>query len=457
MHFSSFKKHWKHTTKNNKLRIKDFPFLPPSQKKKDWKGDVLNMSYTWFIARRLYRQGGGKHRASRTAITIATAGVALGLAIMIIAISVVLGFKREIQQKVTGIGSHIQVLNYQSAYNPEAQPIVVGDSLYKAISAIPEVRNVQRFCVKMGMLKTDESFQGVTFRGIDEDYDLTFLRQSLVEGEIDTAFSARKSSGRLVVSQKIARQLHLSVGSRVYAYFFDQTLRARRFSVVAIYATNMSEYDGRIVFCDFKTVHQLLGVAEDQSSGAEVNLFDLEQLPQASQQVVDIVGRRQDAYGAYYAAPTIKDLYPSIFSWLDLLDLNVIVILVLMLAVAGFTTISGLLIIILERTQFIGVMKAMGASNTSLRHLFIYYAVFIVGQGMLFGNLLGIGLCLLQQNYGLVHIDASTYYVSVVPIQISWMWVLIVNVGTFVLSTMALILPSYLVSRINPTRSIRFE
>ena len=415
------------------------------------------MQFTWFMARRLYRQGGGDRRASRTAIVIATAGVALGLAIMIIAISVVLGFKGEVQRKVTGIGSHIRVVNYRSAYNPEALPIVVSDSLVSAISAIPEVHNVQRFCVKMGMLKTEESFQGVSFWGIDEDYDLTFLRQNLVEGKIDSAFSSRESSGRLVVSQKIARQLHLAVGSRVYAYFFDQNLRARRFTVVAIYATNLSEYDARLVFCDFKTVHQLMGLAPDQSSGAEVNLYGLEQLEQASQQVTQVVGRRQDHYGAYYAAPTIKDLFPNIFSWLDLLDLNVIVILVLMLAVAGFTTISGLLIIILERTQFIGVMKAMGASNTSLRHLFIYYAIFIVGRGMLVGNLLGIGLCLIQQHFGLVHIDASTYYVSVVPIQISWMWVLIVNVGTFLLSTLALILPSYLVSRIHPARSIRFE
>lgn len=409
------------------------------------------------MARRLYRQGGGSRRASRTAIVIATAGVALGLAIMIIAISVVLGFKGEVQRKVTGIGSHIQVVNYRSAYNPEALPIAIGDSLVEAISAIPEVRNVQRFCVKMGMLKTDESFQGVSFRGIDEDYDLTFLRENLVEGQIDSAFSSRESSGRLVVSQKIARQLHLAVGSRVYAYFFDQNLRARRFTVVAIYATNLSEYDARLVFCDFKTVHQLMGLAPDQSSGAEVNLVDLEHLEQASPQVTRIVARIQDPYGFNYAAPTIKDLYPNIFSWLDLLDLNVIVILVLMLAVAGFTTISGLLIIILERTQFIGVMKAMGASNASLRHLFIYYALFIVGRGMLVGNILGIGLCQLQQRFGFVHLDATTYYVPVVPIHISWLWVLVVNVGTFLLSTLALILPSYLVSRIHPALSIRFE
>ena len=409
------------------------------------------------MARRLYRQGGGSRRASRLAISIATAGVAIGLAIMILSISVVLGFKAQVQDKVVGIGSHIQVLNYQSLYNTESQPIVIDDSLVKALKQVPQVVHVQRFCLKTGMLKTDESFQGVAFRGIDEDYDLTFLCNSLVEGSIDEPFSATKSTGRLVISQRIAKQLHLTVGSKVYAYFFDQTLRARRFTVTAIYATHMSEYDTRLVFCDYKTSHQLLGYEPDQSSGAELNVADMEVLAEASEGVTTIVNHQQDQYGAYYTSPTIKEINPHIFAWLDLLDLNVIVILVLMMAVAGFTTISGLLIIILERTQFIGVMKALGSTNRSLRHLFIYYAVFIIGRGMLIGNLLGLGICFLQSQFGIVRLDPSTYYVEVAPILISWPWVLIVNLVTFVVSTLALVLPSFLVSRIQPAKSIRFE
>lgn len=415
------------------------------------------------MARRLYSQGGSvqgdteSRATSHSAITLATAGVALGLAIIIIALSVVLGFKAEVQGKVTGIGSHIQVLNYESLYRADSQPIVISDSLKRAIEHVPGVQHVQRFCLKTGMLKTDESFQGVAFRGIDETYDLTFLRNNLVEGSIQEPFSSKKSSGRLLISQKLARQLHLSVGSKVYAYFFDQKLRARRFTVEAIYATNMSEYDAKLVFCDYKTVHQLLGFEPDQSSGAEVNLTDMSLLPQASECVVRCVNHRQDHYGAYYSSPTIKESYPHIFAWLDLLDLNVVVILILMVAVAGFTTISGLLIIILERTQFIGVMKALGATNGALRRLFIYYAVFIIGRGLLFGNLLGIGLCLSQQHFGIVQLDASTYYVSVAPILISWPLVLLVNVIVFFTSTLSLIIPSFVVSHIHPARSIRFE
>ena len=321
------------------------------------------MGYTWFMARRLYRQGGGSQNASRaddssadegkktvtshTAIHIATAGVSLGLAIMIIAISVVLGFKAEVQSKVTGIGSHIQVLNYESLYRTDSQPIVINDSLIRLLESVSEVAHVQRFCLKTGMLKTDDSFQGVAFRGVDERYDLSFLKANLVDGEIREPFSSKENTGRLVVSRKLAQQLHLGVGSKVYAYFFDQALRARRFTVVAVYATNLSEYDSKLVFCDYRTVHQLLGFESDQSSGAEVNLSDMKLLPRASEQVIQLVNHRQDRYGAYYSSPTIKDTYAHIFEWLDLLDLNVIVILILMVAVAGFTTVSGLLIIIL--------------------------------------------------------------------------------------------------------------
>ncbi len=415
------------------------------------------MNFTWFMAQRLYSQGGGSRRASRSAITIATAGVAVGLAVMIIAISVVLGFKSEIQNKAAGIGSHIQILNYQSSYTAEHQPIVINDTLCSYLKRIPQVVGIQRFCQKSGMLKTDESFQGVVFRGIDEDYDLTFLRTSLTEGEIAKPFSSKENTGRLVISQRLARELNLHVGNRVFAYFFDKTLRARRFDIEAIYATNLEEFDSKLVFCDYKTAHQLSDYQDDQSSGAEVNIADLAQLDVVQSIVSDVVNHRQDHYGAYYSAPSIKDLNPHIFAWLDLLDVNVVVILLLMIAVAGFTTISGLLIIILERTQFIGVMKALGSTNRSLRHLFIYYAIFIIGRGMFIGNILGIGLCLLQKHLGLISLDASTYYVSQVPILLSWPLIVLVNIITFVVATLSLVIPSFVVSNIHPARSIRFE
>ncbi len=415
------------------------------------------MSYGWFIARRLYGEGSGGRRASRTAIVIATAGVALGIAVMLLSLAVVMGFKSEVQKKVVGIGSHIVVQNFHSLYNADPQPIALSDSLIASLARLPEVGHVQRFCQKTGMLKTDDGFQGVAFRGIGADYDLTFLRRSLVEGEISQPFSSTESTGRLVVSQRIAQKLRLAVGSRVYAYFFDQNLRARRFTVQAIYATHLSEYDDVLLFCDYKTIHQLLGYQADQASGAEVALHDVSFLPQASEDVASLVNHRQDPYGQPLTSQTIRDTYPHIFAWLDLLDLNVLVILALMMAVACFTTVSGLLIIILERTQFVGIMKALGATNASLRRLFVFYALLIVGRGMLIGNLLGVGLCLMQQHFGFVRLDPSTYYVSAVPVQLSLLWFVVVNVATFLIATLVLMVPSLLVSRIRPAKSIRFE
>lgn len=415
------------------------------------------MNVAWYMARRLYGEKGSVRRASRSAIAIATAGVALGIAVMVIAVSVVLGFKREVQDKVTGIGSHVQILNYQSLYTAEYQPLAVGPNIMRAIRRMPEVDHAQRFCQKMGMLKTEDGFQGVAFRGIDEDYDLAFLRSCLTDGEIDTPFSKSKQSGRLMLSKTIADQLHLSVGDKVYAYFFDERLRARRFTVSAIYATHISEYDSRLVFCDYRTVHQLLGYEDNQSSGAEVTVHSMDELPAVSSRISELLAGRQDPYGAYFTAPTIRETFPHIFAWLDLLDLNVVVILLLMVAVAGFTTISGLLIIILERTQFIGIMKALGATNSSLRHLFLYWAVFIVGRGMLIGNVLGLVLCWLQNQFHLVRLDAATYYVNFVPVLVEWPWVVVVNIATFIIAVFALLLPSLVVSNIHPARSIRFE
>ena len=415
------------------------------------------MSLTWFIAHRLYDGGNRTRKASRTAIIIATAGVALGIAVMILSVSVALGFKREVQKKIVGIGNHIVVQNYKSSFSDDYQPIEISDSLISVIQSIPEVTHVQRFCVKSGMLKTNESFQGVAFRGIDEEYNLDFLRSILVDGLIDKPFSSKESSGRLIISERLARQLHLNVGDRVYAYFFEENLRARSFKVQAIYATNLSEYDNRLVFCDYYNCHQLLRFEDDQSSGAEVSISDMEQLSMVSDAIAGKINHKQDKYGQNYTSPTIKELYPHIFAWLDLLDLNVIIILALMIAVACFTTVSGLLIIILERTQFIGIMKALGSTNKRLRHIFIYFAILIIGRGMLVGNLLGIGFCLLQNRFGLIRLDASTYYVDAVPVEISWKWILFINIVTFLIATLALVIPSFLVSRIRPARSIRFE
>lgn len=414
------------------------------------------MNLAWYMARRLYSHGGDVKRVSRPAIRIAIVGVSLGVAVMIIAVCVVLGFKQEVQNKVMGMGGHIQVLNYDYQLDMEQHPIVVDDSLMNKLRTVDGVSHVQRFCSQPGMLKTEDSFQGVVLKGVGPDYDLSFLQEHLLEGEL-MPFSDSANTQRIVVSRKLAKQLKLSVGSKVYAYFFDGYVRARRFTVSGIYATHMSEFDKTIIFTDIYTTHKLTGFEDDQFSGAELLLNDLERLDEVSAEVAVRVNHDIDHYGANYTSPTIKELYRGIFSWLTLLDTNVWVILCLMISVAAFTMISGLLIIILERTQFIGTMKALGATNGRLRHLFLYFASFIILKGIVWGNIIGIGIVVLQYFTGIVHLDAETYYVDSVPVSLAWLFIVLINVGTLFVSFLVLVLPSYLVSRIHPAKSIRFE
>lgn len=414
------------------------------------------MNLAWYMARRLYSHGGDVKRVSRPAIRIATVGVSLGVAVMIIAVCVVLGFKQEVQQKVMGMGGHVQVLNYDYQVDLEQHPIVLDDSLIAKLGSIDGVKHVQRFCNKPGMLKTDESFQGVMLKGVGSDFDLNFLKQHIVSGVVKS-FSDTANTQNIVISSKLAKTLKLDVGSKVYAYFFDGNVRARRFTVEAIYATHMGEFDKTIVFTDIYTTHKLSGFEDGQYSGAEILVDNLDRLDEVSSNVSSAVKSLTDVYGASYTAPSIRELYRGIFSWLSLLDTNVWVILCLMVSVAAFTMISGLLIIILERTQFIGTMKALGTTNKRLRHIFLYFASFIIAKGVIWGNVIGIGLVLLQNFTQFVHLDAETYYVDSVPVSLDWLFIVIINLGTLLVSFCVLILPSYLVSRIHPAKSIRFE
>lgn len=412
--------------------------------------------YTWLMARRIFSHQDDAGKVSRPAIRISTLGVAIGVAVMLISVSVALGFQHEVQAKLLGFGAHIQIFSYESLGSDEMKPIVIDSDITKRIERIPGVRHVQRFCVKPGMLKTDKAFRGVVFRGVGQEYDTTFLSEHLVAGEMPLLTDSA-SSGELLISQQLARKLQLKVGSSVYAYFFENTIKARRFRVCGIYCTHLADFDSQIVFADLHTIHSLLNWDTHQMSGAEVLTHDIGQLEKIRERVVEAIHKQQDAYGYQYTSMTIRELYPQVFAWLRLLDLDVWVILILMSCVAGFTMISGLLIIILERTNFIGVMKAMGATNAEMRQLFLHYAVFIVLRGMLYGNLLAFALLVLQYFTGIVHLDPDVYYVDSVPVMFCWLYFLLVDIFTLVSCVMALILPSYIISSIHPARSIRFE
>ena len=415
------------------------------------------MNLPFFLAKRIYTNNTDKTRVDRPAIRIAIAGVAVGLAVMLVSVSVVFGFKHTIRNKVVGFGSHIQVANFMTLQASEQYPIQMGDSMLRVLQAIPGVRNVQRFAMKQGILKTNNDFLGVAFKGIAADYDTTFIHQHLVAGAIPH-FSDSAGKQQVVISQAIADQLNLKLGDKVFAYFIDNTgVKARRFTVAAIYQTNLSQYDKVTCFIDFYTAVKLNAWETDQASGAELTVKDFDRLSETAARVVNKVNRTVDRYGETYSSQTIQEMNPQIFSWLDLLDLNVWIILGLMLSVAGVTMISGLLIIILERTAMIGILKAVGARNVTIRRTFLWFAVFTIGKGMLIGNLIGIGLIALQHYTGLVKLNPATYYVSTVPVELNLPVWLLLNVATLLVSVFVLIAPSYLVSKINPAASMRYE
>lgn len=415
------------------------------------------MHFPLFIAKRLYSEQGDKRKVSRPAIHIATAGVAIGLAVMIISVCVVLGFKHTIRDKVIGFGSHIQVADFLTLQQMEQYPIVIDDSMIDVLKHIPDVAHVQRFAMKEGILKTDSDFLGVAFKGVGPEFDSTFIHNNMVEGSIPH-FSDSVSHNQILISQLMADKLHLKSGQRIFAYFFDNNgVRTRRFTIAGIYQTNLKKYDETIVFTDLYTAVKLNGWESDQASGAELSVNNFDNLDMVESRVISKVKGTVDHYGETYSSATIKELNPQIFQWLDLMDLNVWIILALMLIVAGVTMISGLLIIILERTSMIGILKALGARNKTIRHTFMWFAVFIIGKGMLIGNILSLGLLALQQAFGIIKLDAQTYYVSTVPVEINALYIVALNVATLLISVFMLVAPSYLISHIHPAKSMRYE
>ena len=415
------------------------------------------MNLPLFIARRINGSEGQRREVSRPAIRIATIGVAIGLAVMIITVSVVFGFKHTIRDKVVGFGSHIQVENYMAQQLSAPVPISINDSLMNVMKQLPGIRHAERYALTQGILKTDDDFLGVAFKGVGSDYDTTFLSEHIVEGKMPK-FSDGQSKYPLLISRMMADKLQLKAGEKVYAYFIgNDDVRARKFTITGIYETNMTQFDQSLCFTDYNVPIRLNGWEPDQCSGAELLVDDFDQLEQVAEEVVAKVNRRTDKYGAIITSQTIREAHPHVFQWLELLDINVWIILALMICVAGFTMISGLLIIILERTQMIGILKALGMRNSTVRHTFLWFAAFIIGRGMLVGDIIGIGLVVLQQQTGFIHLDPASYYVDTAPMELNIPIIVLLNVVTLLVSLFVLIAPSFLISHIHPARSMRYE
>ena len=415
------------------------------------------MNLPLFIAKRIYSDQGDRHKVSRPAIRIATIGVGIGLAVMIITVSVVLGFKHTIRDKVVGFGSHIQVMNLSSVNSTENFSICIDDSIVKVLKGIDGVRHVQRYTNAQGILKTDDDFLGVIFKGIGPEYDLDYLKENLVEGQMP-AFSDTTNTGKLLLSRNMANKLNVKTGDRIYAYFIDEyDVRTRRFTIEGIYQTNMTRFDDVICYTDLYTASKLNGWAADRCSGGEVLVSDFGKLNAVYEDIINKVNRTMDRDGCMFSSQTIHEAYPQIFTWLELLDINVWIILGLMICLAGITMTSGLLIIILERTSMIGVLKALGSRNKAIRHTFLWFSAFIISRGLLLGDIIGIGIVVLQNMTGIITLDPQTYYVSEAPMELNIPIIIVLNIATLIVSISVLIIPSFFISHIHPAKSMRYE
>lgn len=415
------------------------------------------MDWKLFVARRIYRSKEGEKEVSKPAILIATWGIAIGLAVMIVAVAVVVGFKHEVRDKVVGLGSDITITHFDALKSYETIPVMMEDSLMNDLQATEGVKHVQRYSTKPGMIMTDDNFLGMVLKGVAQEYDWTFLRKHLLEGEIPM-FSDSVSTNRTLVSRTIANKLNIHTGDKLYTYYIEgDNVRARRLEVAGIYQTNFSLYDDLFLLTDLHTVNRLNNWKTDRVTGVELEVVDYDRLEDVKENIREKVDLQVNRYGNTYYTQTVEESNPQIFAWLDLLDMNVWVILVLMTGVAGFTMISGLLIIILERTNMIGILKAVGADNLAIRKIFLSFSVFLIGRGMLWGNLIGLAFVMVQSQFRLFKLDPATYYVDSVPVEFNvWWWVLL-NVCTLLVSILMLVGPSYLITRIHPAKSIRFE
>ena len=415
------------------------------------------MSFELFIAKRIYAdKAEDGERFSRPAIRIAMLGVAIGVAVMLISLAVVLGFKHEVSSKVIGFGSHIQVLSLTQNQNYEMMPVLTNDTLIRKVKKVQGVGRIQKFATKIGILKTEEDFRGLTFKGVGEDYDLSFFQSCLTSGKMPK-FSAKEASNEILLSQKVAGDLGVKVDDKIFAYFMgEESMRARRFKVAGIFATNMNDYDKNYVITDIYTVRKLNGWDEEMSSGLEVTVNDFDRVEELTNKL-QFIHKDTDRNGVTYGVFSIKDIAAHTFAWLSVLDLNVVMILVLMILVSAFTVVSGLLIIMLERINMIGTLKVLGATNVSVRKIFIQFSVMLVGQGLLWGNVIGLLLCWIQQKFHLISLDATVYYIDSVPIQFNWWLILAINVATLLISTFVIWGSSHLISIGKPSETIRYE
>jgi lipoprotein-releasing system permease protein len=418
------------------------------------------MNVELFLAKRIHfsgEKGDNRRRVTPPVVRIAVAGIAIGLAVMIVSVAVITGFKKEVRNKVIGFGAHIQLTNFDNNVSYETVPVAVNDSLRHALAGTEGVRHVEVFATKPGIIKTDNDFQGIVLRGMDSDFDTTFFRKHLVEGQM-LRIDPLKLSSDVLISRHTAHMLYLKCGDSFLAYFVNkEEVRVRKFHITGIYDTGFSDYDRLFVICDIKQIRRINGWTDDMAGGIGIFINNYNDLDGITEELYFALMDKKDRLDNTYYVRSVKELNPMIFNWLAVLDSNVVVILILMILVSGFTMISGLLIIILERTNMIGILKTLGESNYSIRKIFLYVSFFLIVKGMFWGNIIGMAVCLLQSHFKWLGLNPENYYLDAVPVEMSMFSLLLINTGTLAVSMFMMIAPSFLITKIEPAKSIRFE
>ncbi|MFD2162907.1 ABC transporter permease [Paradesertivirga mongoliensis] len=406
------------------------------------------MNLTAFIAHRITFQS--KRSFSKLSVRIAILGIMLSLSVMILAVAVVKGFKTEIREKIRGFSGDIILIKYDLNSSYENSPFSLGADTLKKLQSLPDIQYAYPYAIKPGIINTDNEIEGVVLKGVDKSFNWDFFKKILVEGKVIDFTDSLAARKQILISQHIANRLKLKVGDDFLMYFVQENLRKRPFKIVGIYNLGVEEVDKTYVIGDLSIIKRLNNWKDSQVGGYEIRVKDFDKLESANSHVSDNIGFRLRAF-------SITEWYQTIFQWLSLLDINTQVILILMMAVAVINMISALLIIILERTSMIGILKALGSSNWSIQKIFLSNAAYLIGFGLLLGNVLGIGLGLLQTYTHFFKLDQVSYYMSFVPVQLELADIIFLNAGTLVVCLLVLIIPSMLVTRISPVKAITFK
>ncbi len=422
------------------------------------------MSVEKLIANKITNPSKSKNNISKPIVKIGIIGIVLGVSVMLLTTSIVLGFKHEIINKITGLTTHIAISNINVNPSNEPEPIKISTDTLEVIKQIPNVKHIQVTASKSGILKTETQNEGVILRGVNKHYDFSFISKYMQEGKLPD-FTDTETSKQILISRALADKLDLKLNQKLLIYFVSQHTffdslantmitkyeqRSRSLTICGIFKTNFADFDDNLTFVDIKQIQRLNYWESLQVANYELKVNDFEKNDQTIAQVQDILGYN-------YTVSSVKETYSNIFIWLEKLDINGIIIIVLMIIVATINMITALLILILERANMVGLIKTLGMSNVSVRKIFLYISLKLIARGLFWGNIVGIGLCLLQYYFRIIKLNAETYYVDYVVIEINWLYVLLLNSGTFITCLLMLFLPTLILTKLTPIKTLKFD